>query len=324
MNIGLDIGYSAVKAVSGGQRVTFPSATGTPETARFSLNGSSGIILVEPQHIQVGEGAITQSRFSHRREDRRWIESDEWYALFLATLTELTTATRADLNIVTGLPVAFFGDRKAVKERLLGTHRTKRDERHAQVFNVVSCHVIPQPFGSLLAEALNDAGRITNEQFATGSVGIIDIGGKTTNLLSVNRLAEIGRETASANVGGWDAVRAVRDWLSEECPGLESLRDHQIIQAIISRQIQYYGKPVDLTSIVTNTLKPLAEQIITEASRLWNGGATLDAIVVSGGGALLLGDLIGKHFRHAVRRADPVFANAVGFWRFAERLSNTA
>ena len=54
MNIGLDVGYSAVKAVSGGRRVTFPSAVGTPERARFSLNGASSIVLVQPDHVQVG------------------------------------------------------------------------------------------------------------------------------------------------------------------------------------------------------------------------------------------------------------------------------
>ena len=90
MNIGLDVGYSAVKAVSGGRRVTFPSAVGTPERARFSLNGASSIVLVQPDHVQVGEGAISQSRFLRRREDRRWIESGEWYTLFLAAMTELT------------------------------------------------------------------------------------------------------------------------------------------------------------------------------------------------------------------------------------------
>jgi plasmid segregation protein ParM len=322
MNIGLDIGYRAVKAVSDGRRVIFPSVVGTPEVARFSLSGDNGIILSHPVTVQVGDGAITQSRFSNRREDRSWIHSDEWYSLFLSAITELTTATRVDLHIVTGLPVAFFADRDAVQGNLIGPHRVQREGRHAQSFNVVSCHVIPQPFGALLAETLGDVGRIVDQRYANGRVGVIDAGGKTTNLLSVNRLAEIGRETASVNVGGWDAVRSIRDWLSAECPGLEDMRDHQIAQAIIDRQIRYYGEPVDLSDVVAATLAPLAEQIVAEASRLWNGGATLDAILVSGGGALLLGDRISGHFRHAVQCDDPVFANALGFWRFAQRLVN--
>jgi hypothetical protein len=323
MNVGLDIGYNAVKAISGDRRVTFPSAVGTPEKARFSLSGGAASILLEPDHVQVGDSAVLHSRFLQRREDRRWIESREWYNLFLASLTELTTATRVDLRIVTGLPVAFYSDRETVKARVVGSHRVQREDRHAQTFQVVACNVIPQPFGALLAETLNDRGHIVNEALARGTVGIVDIGGKTTNLLSVDRLSEIGRETASVNVGAWDAVRAIRDWMSDQCPGLEDLRDHQVVEAIINREVRYYGRPVDLSAIVDDTLQPLAAQIITEATRLWNGGATLDVILVSGGGALLLGEMIGNHFPHAIGRADPVFSNALGFWRFAERLSTT-
>jgi len=56
MNIGLDVGYSAVKAVSGNRRVTFPSVVGTPEKARFSLDGagSNNIILTQPGQVLVG------------------------------------------------------------------------------------------------------------------------------------------------------------------------------------------------------------------------------------------------------------------------------
>jgi hypothetical protein len=73
MNIGLDVGYSAVKAVAGNRRVSFPSVVGTPDQARFSLNGTAGgdIILTEPRHVLVGQGAVEQSRFLRRREGRK-------------------------------------------------------------------------------------------------------------------------------------------------------------------------------------------------------------------------------------------------------------
>ena len=95
MDAGLDLGYNAVKVVGDGRRAAFPSAVGTPDRARFALNGNAAgaIVLVEPEHVLVGEEAIQQSRFLARREDRRWIESAEWYSLFLAALTELTPAT---------------------------------------------------------------------------------------------------------------------------------------------------------------------------------------------------------------------------------------
>ena len=321
MNVGLDVGYSAVKAVAGDRRVTFPSVVGTPDKARFSLDGHTSIILTYPDHVQVGQGAVTQSRFLQRREDRHWVESAEWYALALASLTELTTAKAVELRIVTGLPVAFYADRQVVRDRLLGDHRVQREGRHAQTLKVVDCRVIPQPFGTLLAACLDSKGRIVDRDLATGAVGVIDVGGKTTNLLSVNRLSEISRETASVNVGAWDVVRAVREYLADRYPGLEDLRPHQVVEAVINRQVRYYGEPVDLSGVVEDILEPLAEQVLAEATQLWNGGATLDAVLVGGGGALLLGPYIRRHFRHARVVEEPVFANALGFWRFAQRLA---
>lgn len=321
MNIGLDVGYSHTKAVSGDRPpVIFPSVVGTPDKARFSLSAENGLILTHPLNVQVGAGAVTQSRFLQRREDRHWVESDEWRALFLAAITELTTATFTELRIVTGLPVAFYADRQAVRDLLLGDHKVQREGRHMQTFRVVDCRVVPQPFGTLLAEALDDRGRVIDQELATGAVGVIDVGGKTTNLLSVNRLAEISHETASVNVGAWDAIRAIQNWLADRYPGLEELRPHKVIEAVIARQVKYYGETVNLAPVIDQTLTPLAEQILAEATQLWNGGATLDTILVTGGGALLLGQYIRRHFRHACLVENPVFANALGYWRFAQRL----
>ena len=322
MNTGVDLGYSSTKVVSGNRRFSFPSVVGTPDRARFSLGDENGeIVLTLPNDGTwlVGQGAIEQSRFLKRREDRAWIESDEYYRLFLASLTELTTATLADLVVVTGLPVAFYSDKAVLRDRFLGEHRATREGRRAQVFRVSECRVIPQPFGTLLSVALDNQGRIADQELATGAVGVVDVGGKTTNLLSVNRLAEIGRETASVNVGAWDVVRAVRDYLTDHCPNLE-LRDHQVIDAIIARGTKYYGDPVDLEPVVDAALEPMADQVIAQATQLWNGGASLDAVLVAGGGALLLGPYLKRHFRHARVVSDPVFANATGFWKFAQRL----
>jgi plasmid segregation protein ParM len=321
MNIGLDVGYSAVKAISGDRRVTFPSVVGTPDKARFSLNetGAGDIVLTKPAHVLVGTSAVMQSRHLKRREDRAWTGSAEWYHLALAALTELTAATSVGLRIVTGLPVAFFADKAQVRERLLGSHKAQRDGRKVQSLRVGDVRVIPQPFGALLAAALDDRGRIADRDLATGAVGVIDVGGKTTNLLSVNRLSEIGRETASVSVGAWGVARAVKDYLADHCPDLE-LRDHQVMNAIIARQVKYFGEPVDLGPVVDAALAPMAEQVVAEATQLWNGAASLDVILVTGGGALLLGSAIKAHFRHARVVSDPVFANALGFWRLAQRL----
>ena len=139
MNLGIDLGYSAVKMVADQRRKTFPSVVGTPDLGRFSLGEQNdNIILTTPAHVLVGEGAMSQSRFVNRREDRAWIESAEYYHLFLAALTELTTATVVELLLVTGLPVAFYNDKATLRERLMGIHKVAREGRHAQTFTAAA------------------------------------------------------------------------------------------------------------------------------------------------------------------------------------------
>jgi len=321
MNIGLDIGYAATKIVAAlDRRASFPSVVGTPDKARFSLDSTSAILLEEPRRVLVGADAVLQSRHITRREDRRWIESNEWYTLALAAMTEITTGTRAEMNIVTGLPISFYDDRDAVQARLAGQHRVQREDRPAQQFNVNDVRVIPQPFGALLSVALDNGGKIVDHDMATGNVGVIDIGGKTTNLLAVSSLSEINRETASVGVGAWSVVRALRAWMAREYPDLD-LRDHQVAEVVQARLLTYYGEQVEVGDVIDDILEPMAGQVIAEATQLWNGAAGLKAILVAGGGALLLGEYVRRHFRHARVVDDPVFANATGFWKFARRIA---
>lgn len=322
MKTGIDLGYSAVKAVSESKAIYFPSIVGTPDRARFAVNGTVESIILAPDGMEkrlVGEGAILQSRFIGRREDRGWIESDEYRYLIACAFTELTSASRVDLTIVTGLPVRYFEDKEIVRRQFLGEHRILREGRNTQVFNISEVRVIPQPFGTVLSEALDSRGRIQQNELATGDVGIIDIGGKTTNLLSVHRLAEVGRHTTSVDVGAWDAMRIVREYLAQEFEGLEK-RDHEIIDIIKEKRVKYFGEHKDLSTEVTRALRALADQVLAQATQLWNNGAGLDAILISGGGALLLGDFIVPHFRHARIVDDPVHANSRGYFNFCQRL----
>ena len=110
-------------------------------------------------------------------------------------------------------------------------------------------------------------------------------------------------------------------WAADNCPNLE-LRDHNLIEAIQARELRYYGERVDLGPVVDGAARPLADQVIASATQLWNGGAGLDAIYIAGGGAHLVGPHIAGHFRHAhVIEGDPVFSNALGYWRFSRRLA---
>jgi plasmid segregation protein ParM len=290
---------------------------GTPDRPHFSLDNRHGIILTTPARVAVGEEAIEQSRFLERREAQGWIRTEEWYYLALAALTELTPAT-ATLTIVTGLPVRHYGDREEVAARLEGEHAAGREGRRAQTLAVEKVTVVPEPYGTIFDAMWDGSGRVADADLATGNVGVIDIGGKTTNLLSVRRIREIGRETDSLDVGGWDVMRAVRVYLDRVCPGL-ALRDHEVMQAIIQRWTWYDGRRVELAEVTAEAAANLARQIAAAAATLWSNGKGLSHTLITGGGAHLLGPLLRRHLTLPNQRIvpEPVLANARGFWKYA-------
>ena len=52
-------------------------------------------------------------------------------------------------------------------------------------------------------------------------------------------------------------------------------------------------------------------------------GYSATKLVSSGGGALLMSDRLLSHFPHGVVVDDPVFANAIGYWKYSRMLKGS-
>ncbi len=324
MWISVDVGYSETKAVYGEKMIVFPSIVGSPDESRFSLNGTgedNSVMEFDGQSYLVGAEALAQSRFAMRKQDRGWINSQEYKILFLTALAQITESSRVNIDIVTGLPVNFYdGDKETLRKNLLGQYKIKYNNRPSQVFTIRDLRVIPQPFGTAFSVALNDNGKaFESNLYATGNIGVIDIGGKTVNLLTVNRLKEIGTETESVNSGTWKAVLAVKKEIVSQYPKLGEMQDHKVAEIIRQGTLDYFDGTIDISDIANREFQNLASEILTKAANLWDEGADLNKILIAGGGALLVGDSIKAEFPHAEIVENPVFANAIGYWKFAQR-----
>ncbi len=322
-SIGIDLGYEAVKVVTSSQRVSFPSIVGTPEQSTFKLGAESTFVIrINDRTYNVGEAALEQSRFTTRQEDRDWYNSQEYLVLLHGALSSLYKEGHREVVVVTGLPVAFYeSDKQKVRDLFESDmHIVMRDDNPAIPINVLRCFVIPQVMGTLLNEALNDTGQIANQIVAEGRIGVIDIGGNTTNFLHAHKMGDVKRETTSINLGGWDAMRAVRPMIEEVCPDVE-YADHEISRIIAEGLVKYRGEEIDLSDRIATILDPMAEQLIAKAKELWpGGGARLDSILLSGGGSLVLGERIKTQIDHTDIRVveDAIFANANGYYKLAK------
>jgi plasmid segregation protein ParM len=182
----------------------------------------------------------------------------------------------------------------------------------------VKANVIMQPFGALASMAFDNQGNVANQDFFD-LTGVIDIGGKTTNILTAKNFSDISPQTISKDIGGWDIIRAVRARLQVDYPK-SNLSDHQIADAIVEKSFKEFGQDVDISELLEEILPLMAEDIVGKASSLWGSGANLSQIIVTGGGSRLVGDYIVKAFPHAVLVDEPVFANAIGYYRYGQAI----
>lgn len=314
--LGIDLGYYQVKTYDGNKKNSFVSVVGSPDVSRIQALASDTdkVIEVNGSKYLVGQSAVDKSRMRHRREDRDWIDSEEYRVLFYRALAGFPAGK---YQVVTGLPNDFYSDAPRLKEALSGVQEF--------VFNgmpvryEIEASVIMQPFGALACMAFDDFGNVSDQSFFE-LTGVIDIGGKTTNILTASNFADISAQTMSKNIGGWDIIRAVRAKMQEAFPK-SNLSDHQIAEAIISGEFYEFGKAVNISDLLDDVLPMMAEDVIGKASSLWGSGANLRRVLVTGGGAQMLSRYIEKAFPHTVVVADPVFANAVGYFRYGKAVS---
>lgn len=324
MLMAIDVGYSHTKGATDGRRRMFPSVVGEVQEAHVDLNlaNRDDYIQIEVGGTTwfVGEAAIEQSGLLTRRQDRNWIETPEYLALALSAITELSQATNITVELVTGLPVSYYSDRGKLTQRLQTVHFVRRaGRRTAQRIEITKVIVLPQGLAAVLSEALDERGKIRPGPISEGMVGLLDIGGHTVNIATFKELKEIARLTASLPIGMWEPLNEIGRRINAACPGLE-LRGHSIVEAVKAGKVHYYGQPVDISGIVQSVLKPFVRQILGEASGVWGTAAQLDAILIAGGGAEVIGAAIAAEYPHARVLSNPQWANVEGYLRFGRRV----
>jgi len=318
--IGVDIGYYATKAVCGKKVVTFPSVAGTPNVSQLVHGVGDGETIInlgigDSYKYIVGRDAILKSRSTERREEREWITSHLWKVLFYHAISQLEPEG-GEFRIVTGLPVDYFSsDHVMLKKIVEGLHKFAVNDKRLELR--LSSIVTMQPFGAVCNEILSFDGNLKNKSLSQSSIGVIDIGGKTTNILTVDQMADIGAQSFSTDTGGWDIVRAVKTSIQEKFFDYE-LKDHEVAEIVASKTMKRFGKDVDVSDLVEPVTDSITREIVALTTQVWGNASGLDKIFISGGGANLIGETIADEFPHAVVVSDPEVANAKGYYKYGK------
>ena len=326
MIAGVDIGYGYTKAVGNGRQVVFPSVVGKAERVRYESDlahrheGRAEIALVTEEGDRfVGELALLQSRVQWTLLDRSRVEDPSARLLFLAALSELVGGGDQRFHVVTGLPVNWYADRDKVARQLGGKHIVRRvnGQQIVHRLTVDEVLVVPQPFGSLFDVLLGPDGQIVDQELAQGRLGVIDVGTYTTDYVLVDRLRYIERGSGTIATAMSKAYQLIGRSLLDTY-GLE-LRLHQVDQVVREGQVTVFGEARTVDWLADPVLDAISQEILAEAGTLWGDGRDLMAILVTGGGAIALGERFRQRYAHARVLPGAALANVNGFCKYGRR-----
>ena len=322
MILSVDIGYGYTKGIGPENlRFSFPSVIGNAEEITFISdllpNQTAPAVHYGGRRFFYGEQALLQSRLRTAIFDRSRVRDQTFRLLFASALAELAGEypDGTSLNVVTGLPVGFFSDRSDVVISLEGEYLLQLDE--AITFNVEQVYVVPQPFGSLFFDLLNEDGVISNVDVERGRVAVVDIGTYTTDFIVADELRYVQRLSSSIPVGWSEALSNIQRELSSRYR--LDLTLHEVDKAVRHGEARVKGQSISLEPLLAPAIADFETAVVAKARDMWGEGANLDTILITGGAAEHLAGAVQAVYSHARLLTDAFWANAEGFYRFGQR-----
>lgn len=295
------------------------------------LNQRAHTIQINGKSYYVGNLAIEQNPnteiadLTSRGDVSRYWLADRNLAMLLATSGTLIRDPEYGLAVVANLPIATHNEvnTKAVKSALDGDHVFYLDGVKR------TCHV------TVKKTVMEGAG--ANIAFGPGGqtkVGVVDIGGRTTDAYLVTGQVPVMDMCKSLDVGVESAFDALASAFEDEFRYPLSASDARLVQ-----ECYVHGKRYDTIATITNAevdpgrvdelvdeiLRSTGKQITAFLKRVWSSSMATDVVVsdtktilLIGGGAYYFETDLKPLFRRRLSvPQSPEFANAAGFAKLA-------
>jgi len=318
---GVDIGYGFTKVTAAGRApVVMPSIVGSNEELSYRSDIGDRIRIIplslNGHSYLVGEAAKRFSRHRYRIFDSTWAESPYYLLLFVSAVTRIDKSACEPAAVVTGLPVSHYTQERVRQvQDLLGRAHEVRVSSGEALVKVERTKVIPQPFGSFFDLILNDEGKLKDPDKIRERVGIIDIGFQTTDLaLATPQFIE--SSSGSLDVG----VRSIADQLSRDLSRKYSitLDTTEAEEALRHKSVRIFGESVDLSDLIAERIREVAELILSYAHSLWGRGERLNRLILAGGGANIFRSYISTYPNLHVPE-EPSLSNVRGYLKLARK-----
>jgi len=328
ITVGLDIGYGVTKAVTTEQVVTFPSVLGHARELKFAQDEIAerhpGDQIVDDEGAWfVGDLALAQLppgellRLRGRTANENTMGNAFRLRLAKVAIGKLVAGMWnrdiVHIRVASGLPVDHMRDAAEFKAALLGQHVIRTDTADL-IANIAEVMVMPQGYGSIYAMSLTESGEI-NRRHTYRRTGVCDVGTYTVDLALDEEGEYVDAESGSVESGVYTAQERIAAALERD---YRQKMPFKLVEEVLRTGVfRANGQPVDYSGIVEEALAPLRSATLSLMSEKWHGGATVDVIYLSGGGAELVYDEVRAAYPQTQLLPEAQLANARGYLNYA-------
>lgn len=327
MRVAVDVGFGHTKVMSdNGVKVTFPSVVAKEDYGRAAddivFEGKvRQKVTINEEGWLFGSSAIT-SPTAIRPWDSVAAKRTGYDVLVIASILSCMEGWMAavDVDLVLGLPVSMYGaQRDDLRRRFEGLALEARlGDLPATSIRISSVLVLPQSAGVYYASVLDSSGAVCDETLMDGTVGVIDAGFRTTDLFVMTRdddgIHPVKSLSTSIDQGVSQVYERVRRRIESMVGGMVDPLDIEKALRTTSGVLVHTGIRVELRPLIVEEATPVANSIADSVRVVWGRSlSTMAAILLAGGGAVVLGHVLRDISPVARVVPDPQYANVRGF-----------
>jgi len=319
---GIDDGHSSIKIVSDNEKKRFDSRlligkkksfnliSGEDKSYSYSINGNDYTISQE-------NDISLDTRF----ED--YPTSD--INIVLANHSLNLLKAKGNVSICTGLPFNRYYQNGEVNQKLIDKKKEVFKKNVIGLnnkINIINHNVCAEAIASYYDFLLLDNGKVNNKilnHINKDSVIVIDIGGRTTDIVTFNNHQINFEKSITLDLGCLDVEENLRKNISKK------INCYDIPQSVIKKTIINNGvyesskNIMDFNDVLTQSKIVLANTIINKIKAIVSNTINLSLVMFVGGGSILIKEELTKLFdkKYSYFHKNPLYANANGMLKIA-------
>jgi plasmid segregation protein ParM len=324
--LGVDDGFEYIKIdEAGSKQAAFQSRAALGGEKRIHIGAGFGADTIQEY---VTDDAVYQIGDIDNALPTRYDDypvSSHNRALVVSALERAGYAGKK-VEICTGLPLRTFYSGGGEPNKLMIHNKRenllKNDVRNAKgepILEIVAHEVIAECVATYLDYVVSDTedgGVKMNSDRLKDKIAIVDIGGRTTDIVVVENWSVKLDQAATMDVG----MLSARQSLSEKILVTHdvTVSDKMLISAMKTGYIKIYGRQVDVRGLVHDSLRDLLQNIKTKVKQVIGKGVDIDCVIMTGGGAQSLSEALTGWYPRQIIASNPQFSNAKGMRKFLQ------